>query len=84
MKSSVKNPLEGEVHLNGFVIGGKESERHGRSYGGKKKKVICAVILTNKDKVKHFYTKKITGFSAESLLPMFEQHMSKETKVTAD
>ena len=46
MKSSGNYPLDGEVHVDEFVVGGKESERPGRSYGGKKKKVVCAIQLT--------------------------------------
>jgi hypothetical protein len=38
MKSSGSYPMNGEVHVDEFVVGGKESERPGRSYGARKKK----------------------------------------------
>jgi len=82
MKSSGSKPMKGEVHVDEFVIGGRDSERQGRSYGGKKKKVVCAVELTDKGKVKRFYAMKIMDFSAKSLRPIFERHISVEAKVT--
>jgi hypothetical protein len=53
MKSSGTIPMEDEV----------ESERLGKSYVEKKKKVVCTVELTNDNKVKRFYTKMVTDFS---------------------
>ena len=84
MKSSGNYPMDGEVHVDEFVVGGKESERPGRSYGGKKKKVVCAIELTKEGKVKRFYDLQIKDFSAKSLRPIFERHISKEAKVTTD
>lgn len=84
MKSSGTKPMNGDVHVDEFVVGGKETERPGRSYGGKKKKMVCAVELTKQGKVKRFYAKKITDFSAKSLRPIFERHISEEATVTTD
>jgi transposase-like protein len=84
MKSSGNYPMDGEVHVDEFVVGGKESERPGRSYGGKKKKLVCAIELTKQGKVKRFYGLQIKDFSAISLRPIFERHISKEAKVTTD
>jgi hypothetical protein len=38
-----------------FVVGGQEAGHTGRSYGGNKKKVVCAVELTEEGKVKRLY-----------------------------
>jgi len=84
MKSSGSHPMDGEVHVDEFVIGGKESERPGRSYRGKKKKVVCAVQLTGEGKVKRFYANQIEDFSAKSLRPIFERHISRKAQVTTD
>lgn len=84
MKSSGTHPMDGDVHVDEFVVGGKESERPGRSYGGKKKKVVCAVQLTEGGKVKRFYALQIKDFSAKSLRPIFEKHISAEAEVTTD
>jgi len=84
MKSSGKQPMDGEVHVDEFVVGGQESGQIGRSYGGKKKKVVCAVQLTDKGKVKRFYALKITDFSAKSLREIFDKHISEDATVTTD
>lgn len=84
MKSSGYNPIDGEVHIDEFVVGGKETGKPGRSYLGKKKKVNCAVELTADGKLKRFYALKIEDFSSKSLKAIFEKHISKEAKVTTD
>mgnify|MGYP006334532419 FL=1 len=66
MKSSENQPLTGIVHVDEFVVGGKEGGKPGRSYDAKKKKVVCAVELTKEGKVKRFYALKIKNFSAKS------------------
>lgn len=84
MKSSAKQPMVGEVHVDEFVVGGQEAGHTGRSYGGKKKKMVCAVELTEDGKVKRFYSLKINDFSAKSLRPIFDRYISKKAKVTTD
>ncbi|PZX46833.1 IS1595 family transposase [Algoriphagus chordae] len=84
MKSSGNNPIQGEVHVDEFVVGGQEAGHVGRSYGGKKKKVVCAVELTEAGKVKRFYALQIKDFSSKSLRPIFEQHIDKIAQVTTD
>jgi transposase-like protein len=46
--------------------------------------VVCAIELTKEGKVKRFYGLQIKDFSAKSLRPVFERHISKEAKVTTD
>lgn len=46
--------------------------------------MICAVELTEDGKVKCFYSLKINAFSAKSLRPIFDRHISKKAKVTSD
>lgn len=84
MKSSENHPIKGAVHVDEFVVGGQEAGHIGRSYGGKKKKVVCAVELTEAGKVKRFYALQIKDFSAKSLRPIFDQHIDKEAQVTTD
>jgi len=66
------------------VVGGHEESKQGRSYDSKKKKVVCAVELTDKGKVKRFYALKIDNFSAKSLSKIFDKHISKNAKITTD
>lgn len=84
MKSSESNPMDGEVHIDEFVVGGKETGKQGRSYSSKKKKTVCAVQLTEDGKVKRFYALKIKDFSSKSLKCIFDKHISKQAKVTTD
>lgn len=84
MKSSGKHPMDGEVHVDEFVVGGQQTGQIGRSYGGKKKKVVCAVQLTDTGKVKRFYALKITDFSAKSLRGIFDKHIAEDAIVTTD
>jgi transposase-like protein len=84
MKSSGNHPMKGIVHVDEFVVGGQEEGKVGRSYDSKKKKVICAVELTEEGKVKRFYAFKIDDYSAKSLIRMFEKHIDKQAMVTTD
>jgi transposase-like protein len=84
MGSSGRHPMEGPVVVDEFVIGGKETGRPGRSHDSKKKKVVCAVELTDSGKVKRMYAQRIDDFSGKSLRPIFDRHISKDAEVTTD
>lgn len=84
MASSGNNPMDGDVHVDEFVLGGKDEGKIGRSYDGKKKKAVTAVQLTEEGKVKRMYTMKIDDFSAQSLQYIFINHISRDAKVTTD
>lgn len=84
MKSSGNHPIKGDVHIDEFVIGGKEEGKIGRSYEGKKKKIVCAVELTEEGKVKRMYSMKIENYSSKELKRLFDKHISHEALVTTD
>ena len=84
MKSSGQHPIDGTVHIDEFVVGGKEKGKVGRSYDSKKKKIVCAVELTEEGKVKRMYSMKIDNYSAKELKKMFEAHISTDASVTTD
>lgn len=84
MSSSGNNPMDGDVHVDEFVIGAKDPGRTGRSYSGKKKKAITAVQLTEDGKVKRMYALKIEDFSAQSLQYIFVNHISRDAKILTD
>jgi len=84
MVSSMNHPMDGNVQVDEFVLGGYEEGKIGRSYNSKKKKVVTAVQLTEKGKVRRMYAMKIEDFSAESLQYIFVNHISREAKVTTD
>lgn len=84
MASSGNNPMDGDVHVDEFVLGGKEEGKTGRSYDAKKKKAVTAVQLTRDGKVKRMYAMKIDDFSARSLQYIFVNHIDRGAKVTTD
>jgi len=67
MKSSESRPMDGNVHVDEFVVGGREVGKPGRSYDSRKKKSVCTVQLTDSGKVKRMYIKQIEDFSSKSL-----------------
>jgi transposase-like protein len=84
MKSSGNHPMEGVVHIDEFVVGGKEKGKIGRSYDTKKKKIVCAVELTEEGKVKRMYSMRIENYSTKELKKLFDMHISKEATVITD
>lgn len=84
MNSSEKYPIDGNVDIDEFVIGGKEKGKIGRSYDSKKKKTVCAVQLTEEGKVKRMYAMKIDDFSSQSLNKLFDKHIDKTAIVRTD
>lgn len=84
MKSDEKEGMKGLVQVDEFTVGGKEENKQGRSYDTKKKKVVCAVELTNEGKVKRFYALKIDDFSSKSLQTIFDKHIDKSAQIVTD
>jgi hypothetical protein len=63
----MKHPIVGEVQVDEFVFGGKESLKQGRSKDVKKKKIVGAVELSEKGKVKRVYFNKIDDYSSKNI-----------------
>lgn len=59
MKSSEQYPMDGNVQVDEFTVGGKEKGKQGRSYNTKKKKIIAPVELSKKGNIKRVYALKI-------------------------
>jgi len=84
MKSSTNNPMDGNVEVDEFTVGGKEEGKVGRSYHTKKKKAVLAIEFTDLGKVKRMYAMKIENYSAKELGKIFGKHISNEAKVKTD
>ncbi len=84
MKSSGKHPMDGTVHIDEFVVGGREKGKVGRSYDSKKKKAVCAVQLTEDGKVRRMYSMRIDNFSGKELKKMFDAHVDGNAKIVTD
>lgn len=84
MSSDENYPMNGNVHVDEFVLGGYEKGKVGRSYNAKKKKAITAIELTKEGKVKRMYALRIDDFSARSLQYIFIKHIDRTAKVLTD
>ena len=84
MKSSQQYPLSELVHVDEFTVGGKEEGKQGRSYDSKKKKAVIAVELSKKHQIKRVYVRSIDDYSAKSLTPIFEEHISTTAQIVTD
>ncbi len=81
MKSSENHQMKGNVQLDEFVVGGKETGKQRRIFDGKKSKVACAIELTDDGKIKRGYTNVINDYSAKSIKPLFDTHLIKKQKL---
>lgn len=84
MASSENYPMEGDVQIDEFTIGGKEKDKPGRSYDTKKKKIVGAVELSENGGIKRVYALKIDNYSSKSLEKIFKKHISKDARVRTD
>lgn len=83
MRSTCLYPLEGEVHVDEFYVGGEEEQVYGRGKGKKRLVQVALEILPGKG-VGRAYAKVIEDASAKSLRPLFEQHIAKDAHVVTD
>lgn len=84
MKSNEQDPMDGDVQVDEFTIGGKEEGKQGRSYNTKKKKIVASVQLTKWGGIKRVYALKIDDYSSKSLNRIFVKHISKEACINTD
>ncbi len=84
MESSQQHPMDGDVHVDEFVYGGKEALKQGRSFDSKKKKIVIAVELSDNGKVKRTYFKQLKDYSAKSLQAIFDEHISEKANIKTD
>lgn len=82
MQSSKKYPLEGEVQVDDFFIGGPEEHKRGRSKG--KKRLVVVTLEKVKNDVGRAYAQLIEHASSEEFKPFFNTYISKEAVVITD
>jgi hypothetical protein len=82
MKSSLKSPLTGVIHVDEFVVGGPEVGKKGRSKGLKKLIVLAVEIV--EDGVGRAYADVIEHSSAIELGGFLTKYVSREAEVVSD
>lgn len=82
MQSSKKYPLEGDVEVDDFYIGGPEDQKRGRSKG--KKRLIVVALEKVKDGVGRGYAQIIEEACAKEFEPFFNAYISKSADVLTD
>jgi len=82
MKSSQKYPIEGEVYVDEFFIGGPEENKRGRNKGEKRLVVLALEKLPNG--VGRAYAQVIEHASAKEFKKFFQKHISKDAKIITD
>ena len=82
MKSSQAFPLEGEVHVDEFFIGGPEENLRGR--GNEKKRLVVVAVEKVKNGVGRAYGQVIENASAKAFIPFFESYIAKDAEVVTD
>lgn len=83
MKSTGNFPLQGEIEVDEFAVGGPEIGEQGRSKG-KKKLVALAVERPSPKTVGRAYALLIENYSSEEIEKLFKKHISKEAIIVAD
>ena len=82
MQSSKKYPLDGEVHVDEFFIGGPEEQKPGRSKG--QKRLVVIALEKVHGGVGRAYAKVIEGGAAKDFRPFFKDSISSNASVITD
>lgn len=83
MQSSCQHELKGDVHVDEFEIGTPKKGEQGRSKSESKIRIVVAFEYRN-GKCGRGYARVIGDYSAESLRPLFDIHISKDASILAD
>lgn len=83
MQSDKKKKIETQVHVDEFVVGGKEEDKPGRSLSNKKATMIIMEKIDEKT-VGRIYLQQIENYQADTLKFAIKEHVSDMATITAD
>lgn len=83
MESSEQHPLVQDVHVDEFEIGTPQGGEQGRSKSEKKVRIVIA-FESREGKAGRGYARVIEDYSAASLKPLFDDHISHDATILAD
>lgn len=83
MQSDKKKKLETQVHVDEFVVGGKEEDKPGRSLSNKKATMIIMEKIDEKT-VGRIYLQQIENYQADTLKYAIKEHVGDMATITAD
>jgi hypothetical protein len=84
MRSSKQHPLSGTVHVDDFYVGEYEEGKSGRSLDSKKRLLVVALEILEKEGVGRAYARVIDHASGKEFEPFFDDHISTDAKVVTD
>jgi len=83
MESSLKHPLEGNVEVDEFAVGGPDQGKQGRAKGDKKL-VSVALEITVSGHFGRAYAVPVKDYSSTELKKIFDAHISQDALVRTD
>ncbi len=84
MRSSMRYPLTGTVHVDEFLIGEYEEGQTRRSSDSKKRLVVVALEVLEKGGVGRAYAKVVEHASGKKFKSFFDNHISPQARVVTD
>lgn len=82
MKSGDNNPLEGDIEVDEFYVGGPEEGKAGR--GNETKQQIVMAIQTDAFGIHRCYAKVIPSAHSAELQVFFDKHIAKDARIRTD
>jgi len=83
MQSDKKKKIDTAVHVDEFVVGGKEEGKPGRSLSNKKATMILMERIDEKT-VGRIYLQQIENYQSDTLKYAIKEHVSDAAEITAD
>lgn len=84
MRSSMRYPLSGVVHVDEFYVGKYEAGKIGRNLDSNKRLVVVALEILKQGGVGRAYAQVIKQASGGAFKPFFDNHISTDAHIVTD